>query len=319
MRRSSVLLVFVSMACALSAGWAWQQLRVERRHVAELELRLAARPATQLQRPHAPEPVVTHNVPVAPTPPAVAVAVEADEDAAREKEMRDHLRASQQHQREMMRDPAYRQSVLEEGRRQFARTRADAIRVVGMTAEQADRVIDLWVERNLRYSELVEWGKSPSEAARAEMQRAADAEQAALRELLGSEKYERWNTYLASSGERAEMDEFRLQLSATAEPLNQQQVDVLVEAIYSERLRRSREYEEYAKSAGITNRNVVSAQDRQRWLDLELEANQRIHDSVASTLSQAQLTNLDESLAARLAPVEAELRMQRESKFAKSN
>ena len=38
---------------------------------------------------------------------------------------------------------------------------------------------------------------------------------------------------------------------------------------------------EYATAAGITNRNIVSPQDRQHWLDLEIEANQRIHDTMA--------------------------------------
>ena len=80
----------------------------------------------------------------------------------------------------------------------------------------------------------------------------------------------------------------------------------------------SREYEDYARSTGITDRNVVSPQARQRWLDLEKEANQRVHDAVAGTLSQAQLARLDEMLAARLVPIETALRMQMEGKLAKT-
>ncbi len=70
------------------------------------------------------------------------------------------------------------------------------------------------------------------------------------------------------------------------------------------------------KSAGIVNRNIVSPQDRQRWLDLEKQANQRTHDTMAPLLSAAQLASLDEMLAARLVPIEAALRMQLEGKLA---
>ena len=71
------------------------------------------------------------------------------------------------------------------------------------------------------------------------------------------------------------------------------------------------------KAAGITDRYVVSPQDRQRWLDLEKEANGRIHAAMATSLSGPQLSTLDDSLAARLAPVEAALRLQLEGRAAK--
>ena len=181
MRKSSVLLGIISVTCAFSAVWSWQQLRLERQNVAELERRLAASPAAPVQHSTAPAPVIEQHTPATTLAPVGAAAAPADADTLREKEVRDHIRASQQRQREMMRDPAYRKTAVEQVRQQLAPTRADAIRVVGMTAEQADRVIELWVERNLRYAELVDGGKSPSEAAQAEMKRASDAEQAELR------------------------------------------------------------------------------------------------------------------------------------------
>jgi hypothetical protein len=318
MRKSSVLLVFVSVACALSAAWSWWELRGARTQIANLEQRLAASSAPQIQPTSSP-PTEVRIVPAVPTASAPTVTAEIDPEEARQKEVRERLRAAQQYQREMLRDPAYRKTQVEEARRRFAHTRADAIRVVGMSPEQADRVIGLWVERNFRYTELVDWNKSPSEAAQAEMKRAGDAEQAELRDLLGAEKYDKWNWYLASEQERGEVGQFAVQLATTSEPLHDGQADALVETIYSERRQRSKEYEDYVKQMGITDRNMVSPQDRRRWLDLEIEANQRIHDTMAGTLSHAQLSRLDEMLAARLAPIEAALRMQLEGKVAKSN
>jgi hypothetical protein len=236
------------------------------------------------------------------------------------KEVVDPVRAWQQREREMLRDPPYRKSQVDAWRRRLAQTRADAIRVAGMTPEQADRVIELWAERNLRFTELgATTGEPPSEAVQAELKRAGEAEQAEVRELLGADKYEKWQWYLASGSERGEVGQLRVQLSTTAEPLRDSQADALVEVIYSERQRRSKEYEDYVKAVGITDRNVVSAQDRQRWLDLEKESNQRIHHTIAGTLSGAQLSSLDEMLEARLVPIETALRMQLEGKVVKSN
>jgi hypothetical protein len=324
MRRPSFLLAAISLACSLLAAWSWLQLRTEREKVTTLEQRLAALEARAERSTIAPAPVLTQTTPAAvsaaATPGTPAAAVPSAETTQQE-QTRELIRAAHRRQREMLRDPAYRQAQVEQGRRQFAQTRADAIRIVGMTPEQADRVIDLWVERNMRFMDLHDGMpvEKPSEAVQAQIRRAGEAEQAELRELLGTEKHEKWNWYLASSGERREVSNFRAQISSTSEPLGDSQADALVEAIYSERQRRSKEYEEYVKSMGITDRNVVSPQDRQRWLDLEKDANRRIHDTMAGTLSRAQLSSLDEMLGARLVPIETALRMQLEGKLAKSD
>jgi len=326
MRKSSVLLVMISVACAFSAVWSWWRLRLERAHVAQLEQQLASalapvNAARTTDNTSASQPGTTVTPAPSPTASASAAATAAtSQPPPQSKEVVDHVRAWQQREREMLRDPAYRKSQVDAWRRRMAQTRADAIRVAGMTPEQADRVVELWAERNLRFIELgATTGEPPSEAVRAELKRTGEAEQAEVRELLGMEIYEKWQRYLASGSERGEVGQFRLQLSTTSEPLRDSQADALVEAIYSERQRRTNEYEDYVQAMGITDRNMVSAQDRQRWLDLEKEANQRIHDTMAGTLSRAQLTSLDEMLGARLVPIETALRMQLEGKVAKSN
>ena len=42
MRKSSILLGIISVACAFSAVWSWWQLRIERERVTQLERELAA-------------------------------------------------------------------------------------------------------------------------------------------------------------------------------------------------------------------------------------------------------------------------------------
>jgi hypothetical protein len=322
MRLTTKVFASATLAMAVTSLWLWQSRLELLARVDALELRLKAS-GSGASPASAPSPNIAEPATLKPTAKAREVPIPAspEDPAARELEVREHLRAEARRQREMLRDPAYRKANLDTARRRFAGTRADAIRVVGMTPEQADRVIDLWVERNMRYMELGEGmpGEPLSVAAQAELKRANDTEQTELRTLLGQEKYEHWGRYLASGEERGEVGQFRAQLASGAEPLRESQADALVDAIYSERQRRSSEYEEYVTNMGITDRNVVSPQDRQRWLDLEKEANQRIHASVAGQLSNTQLASLDEMLAVRLAPVEAALRLQLEGKLAKSN
>jgi hypothetical protein len=300
---------------ALTSTWLWHSRESERQRSQEL-----LEQVTALEQPknfgpgNVPPPAPATETTAAKSSTPANTTSTASVLSPREEELREHLRSMAQRHREELRDPTYRQLQLEVGRRQFARTRFDAVRVVGMTPEQADRVIDLWVERNLHYQELNPGlpGERPSDAAQAEIDRAGEAEQAELRALLGQEKYEKWGRYLASGEERAEVGQFRDELASTNEPLREAQADALVETIYTERQRRSREYEDYVKAMGITDRYAVSAQDRQHWLDLEKAANQRIHSAAAASLSRAQLASLDEMLEARLKPVEVELRRQLE-------
>jgi hypothetical protein len=328
MRKLNVVLGIVAISGALSALEVWRQLQAEREHaadlqrqVSELQERLArstvASPSTSAAAPTA-SAAATVQSDVTDTRPVPELSEEEAKELAQRRELRDHMRAAAERERAMMRDPAYRQSQQDEMRRRYAPRRAEAIRV-GMTPEQADRVVDLEIGRFTRFQELGGIpGQPPNEAMQADLKRAAEAEQAELRKLLGEDLFAKWNRYLASGQERAEVGLWRSQLSTTGEPLGDRQADALAESLYTERERRSREYEEYVKRAGIVDRNIVSPQDRQHWLDLEKQANQRTHDTMAGLLSSAQLRSLDEMLAARLAPVEAALRLQLEGKMART-
>ena len=318
MRKSEVVLTLALLGAIAVSLWLWTGLRTQQARNAELTARVSELTSVAPSKAQ----VAASPAPVAASPAETNSAAPASSStrslqavsSPQEVDIRGQLKAMAQRQQEMLRDPAYRKSQMDAGRRQFARTRTDAIRIVGMTPEQADRVIDLWVERNMRYSELSDGipGGQQSESVQAELERAGDAEQAELRVLLGPETYEKWGRYLASGEERAEVSHLREQLASGKDPLRDSQADALVDFLYTERERRSNEYEVYVKEMGITDRNRVSPQDRQRWLDLEKEANQRIHVSAAGVLSSSQLKSLDEMLANRLVPVEAALRLQLE-------
>ncbi len=252
-------------------------------------------------------------------PPGTTVAYLTKEEAkelANRRAIAAIMRKNAERERVMLRDPAYRQNQREEMRQRYAPMRADAIRV-GMTPQQADRIVDLELDRIAKYNEMGGTaGETPTAAMQAEMKRDGEAADAEARELLGENLYTKWNQFRASVQERGEVSQWRTQLS---EPLTDKQADAVAQSLYVERQRRSSEYEDYVKNAGITDRYVVAPEDRQRWLDLEKEANQRTHDAMAGSLSTSQLTSLDAMLAARLVPIETALKMQLEGKLAKQD
>jgi hypothetical protein len=326
MKKLDVMLGLVAVAGLAVACWSRQQLQTERERSADLRRQMSSlqaqldhraavqpeKPAEVVEQPVARQPEDSH-------PPGTVVAYLSAQEA---KELADRrataqlLQKAAQRERLMMRDPAFRQNRREEMRQRYAPLRADAIRV-GMTPQQADRVVDMELDRNLRFTDLGgSAGQTPTPEMIAEMKRVNDAAQTDLRQLLGDELFARWTQYQASGQERSEVSQWRAQLS---EPIDDQKAYAIAQSLYVERQRRSSEYEDYVKAAGITDRYTVAPEDRQRWLDLEKEANQRTHDAMAGTLSASQLASLDQMLAARLVPIEAALRLQLEGKLAKQD
>ena len=325
MKKLEVMFVLAAVAGLAGAVWSWQQLLVERERSADLQRRMSSLQAQLAQRAPA-QPVQPAAVAEQPParqseeshPPGTTVVYLSAQEA---KELADRrataqlLQKAAQHERLMMRDPAYRQNRRDDMRQRYAPLRADAIRV-GMTAQQADRVVEMELDRNMRFAEMEVTGQAPSASTMAEMKRANDAAQDELHQLLGDELLTKWNHYQASVQERGEVSQWRAQLS---EPIDDQKAYAVAQSLYVERQRRSSEYEEYVKAAGITDRYTVAPEDRQRWLDLEKQANQRTHDAMAGSLSASQLASLDQMLAGRLVPIETALRMQLEGKLAKQD
>ena len=277
-------------------------------------LELASDTATAPSRSPAADPA-SPSVGIAPAaPPSVAQSeVNADFRA------NDLVSSWQDRERQMLRDPLYRDSLREAAKQRFAQTRADAIRAVGMSPEQADRVIDLWVERNLWLMENgdVTGNGNMSPERQSEMKRRTDAEQAEVRALLGDEMYADWTSYLQSSSERGEVNSMSAQLGGDALPAAK--VDVLVAAFHAERQRAMQEYKEYRLALGATDPFAnASVQDRQHYLDIERAANRRVHHAMAGSLTRVQLDKLDAMLNNRLVPIETALRLDT-GKIAKSN
>src|SRR5262245_58657652 len=234
-----MLLGITGILCAVSLTSSWIQLRAAREQVSALEQRLATVETRAPNKPIDRVAVVRQDTMVsaaiAPNPasPSAAPAEQPPRPGNREFEM--------------LKDPAYRRARAEAWRRQHAQAHADAIRVVGLTREQADKLIDLTFEQNVRLIDLKGSGDEyERETFAADLKRHNEQNEAQQRELRGDEKYEAWHQYQVSTGERQDVRLLRAQLSTTAEPLQDRQADALVKTLFSERRRINREFDEYA-------------------------------------------------------------------------
>ena len=97
-------------------------------------------------------------------------------------------------QRRMLQDPRYRAAWRQQARLNYGLRRENIIRVVGLTPEQADAVIELQIDRELARTE-------DPRALNEDFQANERAHQAKLTELLGQEKSARLQEYMESRRE----------------------------------------------------------------------------------------------------------------------
>jgi hypothetical protein len=235
--------------------------------------------------------------PFTPTP-VVAKATSAEEDR-------------NARQRQLLRDPRYREVQLQQGRLTYARRHENLVRLLGLTPEQADTVIDLQLERQLQQED---WMANPASGELALQQQQLDEtheqeHQAKLRELLGDTKYTQLNHYMESRRSRMQVDTFRTQLSSS-DTLRDDQVEPLIEALHVERTRMQDELEQYYKGLNRDRQSNETPQfNDERHLELMKEMHAGMRRSAAAILSSSQLKQLDSMLNRELQRQEAQMRM----------
>jgi hypothetical protein len=185
-----------------------------------------------------------------------------------------------------------------------------------ISQEQADKLIELLVDQELRYADNPKRNPANEEELRerhlrvAESQRANDAELAAL---LGKQKLAQWKEYQASLQTRHQVERLRTTLSAGPEPLREDQIQPLVAAMYAEQELVKEELSDYTAtltwSGGMEGKS--HSRRNERHAQLAAAANDRIRTAAASILSQQQLETLDEMLQRQLDMQNAEYEMMR--------
>jgi hypothetical protein len=305
MQKSTVFLLVMALAGAGISAGLLMQLRTERAINADLSERLVHAAA----RPIAPQPVasLTPELPAVTTP--VAAPAPAFLPAPTEPTAENRIRVArgdwQARQRQMMNDPKYREAFREEQRLRLATRREKLIRLIGMSPEQADAVIDLTIEQQMVMQDGQGWSLTHENAQRAK-----------LRELLGEEKSAQLQTYMETRQSRMQVDQFRTQLTGV-DVLRDDQVEPLIAALHVERSQMQSDLEEFGRTL---EKDSDPRGTRRKYLERETELMQeaygRMQSSAASILSGTQLQKLEAMLKRDIARHETQLRMQRiQSKF----
>jgi hypothetical protein len=301
MRRITLLLSISLGATAALALGLWNELREERVRTAALSEQLAARHDVAIPAPAPAPPVSAPAVtPVAVSPAAAAPAVNQTPNRVSGTQQE-----WQEVHRRLLRDPKYRAASADKMRLQYAKMREDAISLLGFTPAEADAVIDMLVERQMRSREQPDNSVVDSSPEGLRQLKAANeagelAWRQQIRERIGAQKQESWQRYTDSLGSRSRVDQLRVQLTG-ADALRDDQIEPLVSALHAERSKMREEIEQAQESMPWQSDNVeAQAQYHQRKIDAMRAAHERIHDAASAILASRQLDRLDALLRVEL-------------------
>ena len=294
MRRALSILAVTASGLAVASIYLWRELDQERAFNAELRARLDAAPAPVAAPVSAPveseAPALAAATTTLPTEstPAAAVETSAPPRTSKRSGSKDDW---QQRQRLALQDPRYWQAWREQTRLTYALRRDNIMRLLGLTQQQADAVIDLQIDNELAMIE------DPRAIDPQRYEAADSALQAKLRDLLGEQKAAGLKTYMESRGSRMQVDQFRNQLSGP-DMLRDDQVEPLIAAMHVENTQLRRDLEEYRQSQDWNDASDDMRREfEQRRAELTKEAHDRMHDAAAPILSSSQLQKFDAMLA----------------------
>lgn len=311
MRKLDVALTLAFLGSAAMSAWLWSELRAERAHSAELSARID----TQASAPIA--PVESIAAPPAPTPaPASVQTVMAVESATAQSSRIVQVTPNdwEAQQRRMMQDPRYREAWRAQQRLAYARRRDNVIRLLGFTPEQADAIVDLEIDQQLRmYDRQLSNPQTPEDTQRFMAREEQDKrdDEARLLEMLGPEKSARFQQYMETRMSRMQVDQLRTQL-AGADALREDQAEPLITALHGEYARMQEDVRAYREQLSPQDATPDSRQKfNERELEFQKATYERMLSAAGPILSSTQLEKLDAMLKRDLERYEAQERMQR--------
>jgi hypothetical protein len=341
MSKSVIALVVATLVCGSASAYLWQELRTEREQtqvlqarVTELEKTRASAPAIADARPAefpapapvaGPEPETKPSVAkpaiaatVAPTPTAtLAFAGPNVRNGRMDPEMQRRMQENFDRQRAMLKDPEYRELMRDQQKMGMRRMYGDMETMLGLSKEEAERVMDVIAEQQVRSMEQRPHfgmdGTQPDQAAIREQQRVFEEtrrkNEAELAAALGP-KYGEWQEYQQSMWSRSQVMRLKETLAGSDEPLRQDQIKPLVQALARE------QQQMQTNSVRAQYPNGSSTPDAQlrmqeEWLERTAQSHERVRNAVSSLLSPAQLEQLQEQQEQERKMQELNLRMQR--------
>jgi hypothetical protein len=328
MSKSVLALIAATFVCGSASAFLWQELRTEREQTRTLQARVAqleqasSSASAPLSKPKPPENPPTSQAiaeppsqaSVAPKQPMSTVAavggwspfgVVASSGGTRmDPEMQRRMQENFEQQRRLLQDPEYRDLMRNQQKMGMKRMYSDMEIMLDMSKEEVDRVLDVLAEQQVRSMEQQRPflappdGSPPDEAAIREHHRALQEIQrkneAELSAAMGS-KYRDWQQYQQTMGARQQVMRLRETLAGSNEPIRQDQIKPLVQAMAREQQLSQQQVPAIRRSIPGTQ---VSTDDtlrmQEEWLERTTQTHQRVRDSVSSLLTPSQMEHLQE-------------------------
>jgi hypothetical protein len=341
MSKSVIVLVVATLACGSASAYLWRELRAEREETEALLARVAELEKAPLSSPAVvkPRPVEIAPAPVAPPEPenkphssakpglaavanpapsaTIAFAGPNIRNGRMDPEMQRRMQENFERQRAMLQDPEYRQLMRDQQKIGMRRMYGDMETMLGLSKEEADRVMDVLAEQQVRSMEQRPFfamdGTQPDQAAIREQQRVFEEtrrkNEAELATALGP-KYGEWQEYQQNMWSRSQVMRLKETLAASDEPLRQDQIKPLVQALAREQQQMqmsSMRGQQYGTKPSPENQLRM----QEEWLERTAQSHERVRNAVSSLLSPAQMQQLQEQQEQERKMQEINLRMQR--------
>lgn len=335
MSKLTMALTVATIASAGASTYLWQELGDEREQRTTLQSRVMelersqpiarSAPPVELIDP-APLPENPPAAPENPQPPAPAMRPTGALPAPAmsgvwsatppDPELRRRIMESREQHMRMLKDPEYRELMRSQHRLGLEQAYADLGPLLGLTADEADRLLDVLAEHSIRNMEQPPMfgptpGAPPDQADIRERQQAF-AEQrknneAEIAAVLGP-KYGEWQAYQQNGWARGQVTRLRQTLALSGEPLRQDQIKPLVDAIA-----REQSPAQMASPYTISGRPNAEMQARtaEDMLERTRQSNERIRMAASGWLSPAQLEQLQRQQERELKMQELAVRQQR--------
>jgi hypothetical protein len=221
-------------------------------------------------------------------------------------------------QRAMLKDPEYRELMRDQQKMGMRRMYGDMETMLDLSKEEAERVMDVLAEQQVRSMEQRPHfgmdGTQPDQAAIREQQRVFEEtrrkNETELAAALGS-KYGEWQEYQQSMWSRSQVMRLKETLAGSDEPLRQDQVKPLVQALAREQQQmqtNGMRGGQYARGPS-TPENQLRMQEE--WLERTAQSHERVRNAVSNLLTPSQLQQLQEQQEQERKMQELNLRMQR--------
>jgi len=270
MQKSTWVISCIAVASTTAAIWLWVERPEEGPPTAGPVDRTVALDCADVP---APAPAVSPAA--APLPAAAPVSAKQPVVPVLPPEFRSPMESR------LLKNPEYRRAFWIRQRVMFEEAFHDLPKALGITSEQADRLLDLLAEQRVRQFES-QFGRYPMQELRAR-------NEAELAELLGPSNAIRLQEYRSMQEGRAEVNSVRNELARGSDPLREDQFDPLLAVVNVELQRLNQEI-----GALGPPRPGGDPESETRRVELTVAANQRIVDAARPLLTSTQLAGLQD-------------------------